>query len=116
MWKDFFAAGGWGMYPTLIFGFLLISVLGLYVLRGEDRLRRLGAPLWVATIASGVLGTAVGICNTVHYAMAQPREEQLSLLAMGTEESLHNLVLALLVTMVGALIACLGVLRHGRRS
>src|SRR6185436_19593437 len=25
MWSNFFAAGGWGMYPTMIFGFFLLA-------------------------------------------------------------------------------------------
>jgi hypothetical protein len=111
MWKNFFEAGGFGMYPTMVFGFLLVATAGLYALRGDPRFRQLAKTLGMMTFASGVLGTAVGVCNSVHYSLAQPREEQFAVLAMGCEESLHNLVLALIIMIIAGLVTSVGALR-----
>lgn len=111
MWKNFFEAGGFGMYPTTLFGFLLVATAGLYALRGDPRFQQLAKTLGMMTFASGLLGTAVGICNSVHYMSTQPREEQLAVLAMGCEESLHNLVLALIIVIIAGLVMSVGALR-----
>ena len=29
MWSHFFEKGGWGMYPTIVFGFLLLAAVAL---------------------------------------------------------------------------------------
>jgi hypothetical protein len=113
MWSNFFTAGGWGMYPTMLFGFLLLATTGLHALRPEPRFPRLTGALGVATLASGVLGTTVGICRSAHYISQVPPAEQLQTLAMGCEESLHNLVLALIIIIVAALITAVSAVRRG---
>ena len=62
---------------------------------------------WFAalTVASGVLGTVTGLASTVHYAKTVPAEDQLMTLAMGGEESLHNMVLAMILFVLGGLLA-----------
>jgi hypothetical protein len=104
MWDNFFVAGGFGMFPTLIFGFLLLAATALNALRPEPRYERVVFGLGIVTLASGLLGTCVGICKSVHYLEKVPKDEQLQILAMGTEESLHNLVLALLLLVVAGLV------------
>ena len=112
MWENFFEAGGWGMYPTMVFGFLLLATTVLHALRPEPRFQRLVNTLGVLTITAGLLGTAVGICNTAHYIGHVPREDQLRILAAGCEESLHNLVLALMIIAIAALITAASTIRR----
>jgi uncharacterized membrane protein YoaK (UPF0700 family) len=112
MWSNFFEAGGWGMYPTLVYGFALLATMALFALRGDPRFRRAALAFGALTFASGVLGTSVGICTTVHYALTVPPAEQLSTLAAGCEESLHNLVLALILVIVAAMIAAVNAFRR----
>ncbi len=111
MWSNFFAAGGWGMYPTILFGFALLAVVALLVLRRDRRYERLGLLLGGMTLASGVLGTAIGICTSAHYLPQLPPERQLEVFGLGTEESLHNLVLALIIVLIAGLIATIAALR-----
>lgn len=113
MWSNFFAAGGWGMYPTMVFGFLLLATTVLHALRPEPRFQRLVTTLGVLTIASGLLGTTVGICNSAHYIGKVPPPDQLKILAMGCAESLHNLVLALIIIVLAGLVTAAGALRRG---
>jgi hypothetical protein len=113
MWSNFFAAGGWGMYPTMLFGFLLLATTVLHALRPEPRFQRLTGVLGIITFASGLLGTTVGICNTAHYLGQVPPQDQLKILAMGCEESLHNLVLALIIVVLAGLITAGSAVRRG---
>lgn len=116
MWTNFFENGGWGMYPVSLFGFLLLAAGILYVLRPEARFLRLVIALGVATFGAGLLGTSVGVCNSAHYLPEVPRPDQLQILALGVEESLHNLVLALILVVIASLITSAGALRSKNSS
>lgn len=115
MWSNFFAAGGFGMYPTSLFGFLLIASSALYVQRPEQKYARLALALGIMTFAAGLLGCSVGVSNTLHYMARLPPAEQLSTLALGCAESLHDLVLGLMLVVLAGLIAAVGVLRAPAR-
>jgi hypothetical protein len=111
MWKDFYHAGGWGMYPTTIIGFTLIAVTVLYLLRPEPHRARLVMILAMVTFASGLLGTLVGICNSAYFIPEVAQAKQLEILALGCQESLHVTVLALLIVTFSGLIAAMGAAR-----
>lgn len=112
MWKDFFAAGGWGMYPVSLFGFLLVVVSALHALRPDDRRERLARALARVTLAAGWLGTAMGIATSAHFLeKLQNKADQLQIFALGIEESLHNLVLALILQIIAGLLVAVGTLR-----
>jgi hypothetical protein len=113
MWSNFFAAGGWGMYPTMLFGFFLLATTVLQALRPEPRYQRLVNALGIATFAAGLLGTTVGICNSAHYLDKVPAADQLKIFALGCEESLHNLVLALILIVLAALVTAVSSIRRG---
>lgn len=113
MWSNFFAAGGWGMYPTMVFGFLLLATTVLHALRPEPRFQRLSVLFGLATFASGLLGTLVGICNSAHYLGQVPPQDQLKTFALGCEESIHNLVLALIIVLLATLVAAGSAVRRG---
>lgn len=53
---DFFRAGGAGMYPVMLFGFLALASAVLYLLRPERRYVGMMVGLGVATFAGGLLG------------------------------------------------------------
>ena len=116
MWSNFYAAGGWGMYPTSVFGFVLVVVGILLVLRPERRFVALVASLGAATLGAGVLGTSVGIVNTLHYLQKVPPAEQLEIAALGCAESLNNVVLALILVVFTALLASIAAARAARAA
>lgn len=111
MWSHFFSDGGFGMYPTALFGFLLITVSILWMIRPERRAGSLVAALFVGTIGSGVLGTATGLINTFRYLQHVPLAEQVAIGAQGGAESLNNLVLAMLLVVPSALMVAIAALR-----
>lgn len=116
MWSNFFAAGGFGMYPTLVFGFALVAAAVVYLLRPERRFASLVLSLGLLTFGSGVLGASVGLVNTMRFIEKVPAEEQLKTMAIGVAESLHNVVLALLLAVLSALLASIGVFRASRAA
>jgi len=111
MWSNFFAAGGFGMYPVSIFGFSLIAASVLYALRPQQRTGRLVFTLGILTFAAGLLGALTGICRSFHYIQQVDPAKQLTIMALGVEESLHDVVLALILVVLGGLFASAGTLR-----
>jgi hypothetical protein len=111
MWDNFFEAGGWGMYPTLLFGFALLAVTGMSVFRREARYERAAQVLSGTTFYSGLLGTCVGLSNSVHYMKTVPPEKQLEMLALGAEESLHVVILGLILVTLAGLIRAVATFR-----
>jgi hypothetical protein len=114
MWTNFFRDGGFGMWPTVLFGFFLVATSGLYALRPEKRFLLLAAVLGAATFGSGILGAAVGIINTMRYAQSAPAEEHVRIAMIGTAESLNNVVLALILFVLASLMAAVGAARAAR--
>lgn len=114
MWDNFFRDGGFGMWPTVLFGFFLVAVSGLYALRPEKRFVLLAAALGAATASSGVLGASVGIINTMRAAVAGKPEELTQIAALGTAESLNNVVLAMILFVLSSLLCVVGAARAAR--
>ncbi len=111
MWANFYQNGGWGMYPTTLFGFFLVASGVLLVLRPEKRYLPLVSGLTLVTLCSGFLGCSVGFINTFRYIQDVAPEEQLKIAAVGCAESLNNVVLALMIVVVTTLLGCVGALR-----
>lgn len=114
MWANFFESGGFGMYPTSLFGFLLVAAGVVLTLRPERRFVRLVVSLGVLTLGSGVLSACVGVVNTLHYLRRVPAGEQLKIAAIGCAESFHNVVLALILVVLTALLASIAAFRAAR--
>jgi len=105
---DFFLAGGYGMYAVSAFGFALVGASVLYALRPGPRFQRLVLVLGIATFMTGLLGTASGISLSAHYIHQVAAEKQLGIFAMGIDESLHNVVLALILVVLASTIFAVG--------
>ena len=116
MWHDFFEAGGWGMYPTALLGFVFVASGILFSFRPEERYVPVVFCAGVAALGAGILGSAVGIVNTFHYVQTVAPAEQLKMAALGCAESLNNLVLALMLAIPTALLALVGAARAAMRS
>lgn len=107
-----FKMGGWGMYPTLVFGLLMIGVCVRYAVKPERRLLPLQISLGVTTLLSGGLGFVTGMIasfNAIHG--APPDQRWIWLIGMG--ESLHNVALALALVILGSLASAVGAVRLG---
>jgi hypothetical protein len=116
MWKDFYAAGGWGMHPIALFGLAFIALAMLDAIRPDTKHARALAILGILTFAAGLLGTATGIATSFHYVQAVAPEKQVEILALGCAESLHDLVFALMLDILGGLLSLVSVLRQSGRA
>src|SRR5438034_1027744 len=115
--REFFTEGGFGMYPTLGFGLLMIAVGAFYAARPERRFVPLLVALGVLTLAGGSLGFVTGVMKSFTAAADyQPRDMAGALAMKGTAESLCNLALALILTVFSAIAASLGAWRLARAS
>jgi hypothetical protein len=111
MWANFFHDGGWGMYPTSLFGFFLLATAMIFALRPE---RRFLPAVWCLagiTVAAGVLGTSTGLVNTFRYLPQAAAADQLPIMAAGCAESLNNVVLGLVVVIISLLVTLAGAVR-----
>ena len=111
MWTSFYRDGGWGMHPTSLFGLLLLAVSALNAFRPGERLSQLVGALGILTFAAGLLGTCVGLCKTFLYIGELPVAEQLQTMALGCQESLHCVILALILIVLAGLVTIGGLLR-----
>jgi len=111
MWNDFFRDGGWGMYPTTLFGFFLVASAVLLLLRPERRWVPLVVSLGVMTFGAGLLGTTTNLINTFRYVQNVALPDQVQIAALGCAESLNNVVLALVIVVFSTLLATVAALR-----
>ena len=112
LWDNFWTQGGFGMYPTAFWGFLLLLYAGLYFLRPGERFLRAVTILACMTLASGMLGTAIGFMATFRYAATVAPELAVRSACYGSAESIHVVVLALILVIVGGMITGVGMRRH----
>jgi hypothetical protein len=108
LWDNFWTQGGFGMYPTIFWGFLLLVYAGLYVLRPGERYLRAVAILAFMTLASGMLGTAIGVMAAFRYAATVAPELAARSACYGASEALHVVVLALILVIVGGMVTGAG--------
>jgi hypothetical protein len=109
--SEFFSAGGAGMYPTLLFGFLLVACSILFMLRPEPRYLASLVGLGAATSGAGMLGFCTGVMNSLRYLPQVPADERFTVLAAGCEESLHCAVLAFVLLVFAGIFMSIGAIR-----
>jgi hypothetical protein len=102
------------MWPTLIFGIGFVATALLYATRPERRFVPLLLSIGVMTVGSGLLGFAMGVITTFHFAAQRVPPEQHSLVLQGFAESTNNIVFALIFVVMSALIAAVGAGRIAR--
>jgi hypothetical protein len=113
---EYFNEGGFGMYPTALFGLLLLLAAAAYAARPERRLGPLLAGLAAATLGAGSLGFVTGVVTTFQAVARVARDDQPLIAFVGVAESLHNLALGFGLLALAALVASGGALRLALRA
>ena len=98
-----FHLGGWGMYPTLVFGCLLIASVVRVMSAPSRRQVLLAITLGALVTISGLLGFLTGFIRTLDAAASASDS---TLVLVGTSESLNNVALSLMIlALTGVIIA-----------
>lgn len=113
--KEAFIAGGFGMYPTLLAGLALLIACVQYARRPEPRYVPLLVALGIFTLLAGTLGTITGVMTCLHFWAGPDSGHDPAIIAYGVEESLNNIALALLLSVLSALFASVGAWRLSRQ-
>lgn len=109
-----FREGGWGMFPTALFGVLSLAVAIRYATRPSNRWIPLQIALAILTLATGALGFVTGlIASATHVGGVEPGRV-VQLFAVGFGESLHNVSLALATLSLAAMLVSVGAVRQLR--
>lgn len=111
MLLDAFRAGGWGMYPTALFGTISLALM-IDAVRRPQRPTGALPSMIVATALAGLLGFFAGIIATFGTASGFPVDDQFRIMMIGVAESLSNITLALVF---GVFLALLSAARGWRR-
>jgi hypothetical protein len=113
MIEDAFHAGGWGMWPTLFCGVLMIAAAVWYAVFPERRYLPLLLSLAVMTMVSGFLGFTTGVTKSL-VALGGVGPDQRFIYLIGLGESLYNVVWALVLVMLATIAVAIGALRLAR--
>jgi hypothetical protein len=114
--REAFELGGWGMYPTSIFGLVLVLVAVRYALKPDARFIPMLLSLGLLTLLSGSLGLVTGVIASINGASRAMPDLPGSLVLIGFGESLHNLSLALIIATLSALLTSIGSARVALRA
>ena len=114
--RESFRDGGWGMFPVLIFGLVLLATSIRYAVKPERRTVPLLYGLGILTLASGCLGFVTGLITVAHAIANVPEfTAHIGLISIvGLGESLNNIAFALIFVTLAALAGCLGALQIAR--
>jgi hypothetical protein len=105
-----FKIGGWGMWPTLFCGVLLVGIGIVYAIRPQKRYVPLLLAIGTMTLFSGILGFSTGVINSFMYIHKVAATERYIAL-IGVAESLYNVVFAFIFLMLAAILGAVGAAR-----
>ena len=107
---EMFRNGGWGMFPTAIFGVLLMGASILYAVRPDRRFVPIQISLGIVTLMAGSLGFVTGLIRSLGALQGVDQTKRwIWLLGMG--ESLNDIALAMALIVLAGLVASVGTLR-----
>lgn len=109
-----FRLGGWGMYPTLIVGVLLVGAAVGYARRPERRRLVLIVWLQALTLLVGTLGFVAGMIRAARIAGESPAPS--ATILVGLSEALHNVGLALGLVIIAGIGGAVGLARARRAA
>lgn len=110
---EIFRNGGIGMYPTALFGLLLLAVAARYAVRPESRWIPLQIALGIVTLSVGATSFVAGLITTTTH-LEQTGDRAGVIGAVGFGESLNSVALSLALVAFAAMATTVGVARNTR--
>lgn len=112
---EFFAEGGWGMYPVLVFGLSTVGGAIWFALKPEPRRLAFTAAMWL-TLASAIFhATWTDVAAVMAYlsetTQKQPDAQVVPILFQGLKESTRPGTMGGMFLTLGLLIVGIGALR-----
>jgi Na+/H+ antiporter NhaC len=107
-----FHHGGWGMYPTTIFGLVLLVTAIRYAIAPDAMRALVVRRLSLLTFISGCLGFTVGCIKCFTHATELPAAELGNAVVGGIGESLNNVALALCMLAITGIAMAVGAARR----
>ncbi|MEZ4301895.1 MAG: hypothetical protein R3B70_43580 [Polyangiaceae bacterium] len=112
-----FRLGGWGMYPTALFGLILVAVSIRYAVKPEARFVPLQITLGLLTLFAGMLGFVTGLITTFSHMSGVPFEGSARWIPLiGAGESLVNIAAALTLIVLATIAASIGAAQLARSA
>lgn len=115
VYDDFYESGGYGMYPTTLFGFVLVLAACLYLFRPQARFVPVVVTAGCLTVASGINGMATGLMHVFRYVQYVDAADAVKVAALGCAEAITNVVLAAVLVVIGGLVMLAGFVRRALR-
>jgi len=113
---QFFIEGGWGMYPVLVMGVVLVGASIRYAIDAEPVRLRFIAAVSLALVVAMVHATWTCFAAVFHY-LEQSKDEQLARALMtGLMESTRPATLGGALLTVALILVAVGAYRAGRRE
>ena len=110
--REMFHIGGFGMYPTALFGLLLVGVSIRYAIKPESRFIPLQVTLGLLTFFAGCLGFVTGVITSFSHLMELKGGDGTHWApVIGVGESLANVALALALVIMATIAASVGAAR-----
>jgi hypothetical protein len=103
------------MYPTALFGILMVGAALAYAVKPEKRFVPLQISLGILTLSAGALGTITGLIKSL-LGLHGVEESHRWIWMLGLGETLHNIALAFAMVVLAVLIASVGALRIALRT
>ena len=113
---EHFREGGWGMFPVLAFGLVLLAAAIKYAVKPNPKLVPLLYGLGILTFSAGALGFVTGLMATANAIGTIPEFTSRAglITIIGVGESLNNLAFALIFIVLAAVAGCLGAMQIAR--
>jgi hypothetical protein len=114
MISEAFTLGGWGMYPVLVLGALMLGSAIWYAMNPERK--RLLVPFVLAfvTFCAGTLGFLTGVMVSISH--AAETSTMMKFVALGAAEALNCLTFALAWNVLAGLVVAVGAFRATRQT
>ncbi len=114
-WDNFYEVGGWGMYPTTFFGFLLLLSACIYMFRPERRFLPVVVTTGILTFSAGLVATFSGLKIGFTYVQYVDPGKAAQVAALAVAHASSNIVFALILVILGGMATLKGIIRQTLR-